>query len=452
MRRSGTVLPATLAALILLGTVITPGTVTEAVAGPVPPQAISITQSLGNSPHSTQEQVNRAQATLRNHPTGDALNHLGEAGKQLAVTTTSSPRLSEGPVAMAATDPVTWAECDANVNNHGEDGYWYKNKYNLCRTVRLTLYYREPINNVPTVVGTTAVTVQFKGTAINGQSSIVFALRMRDFADNNRTHKEWPLSIQVPCSNADTARTSTCSESSGNATIYRKTVAEWEASAGTEFTWIKNTATTAVQAEDKYKVELRGFFAAGLYKVLESPLSGPDVVSDPPALARCDSATYVYGSKCVFPNVTSVLEFKVSNKELSESAEFIRDAQNDITLTKPGHADKKVPGKLGDLPLHRLHSSYDTNNDIKAATRKVPKTCRLYFGPKYTDNNTKQCDEYPFKTTYENAARVDPRTNYDYAVRAIKKEHNEKAGRDYGAWLGADRILDGDPFFVRIVP
>lgn len=451
MRRNGTVLPAALAALIMFGTGITPGTVTEAVAGPVPPQATSITQSLGNSPYSSQEQMNRAQATLRDHATGDALNHLGEDGKQLAVTNANSPRLSEGPRAMAATDPVTWAECDANVNNHGQDGYWYKNKYNLCRTVRLTLYYRELVNNVPTLVGTTAVTVQFKGTAINGQSSIVFALRMRDFKDTDRTHKEWPLSIQVPCSNADTARTSTCSESSGNATIYRKTVAEWEASAGTEFTWIKNTATTAVP-EHKYKAELRGFFAAGLYKVLESPVTGPDVVSDPPALARCDSATYVNGSKCVFPNVTSVLEFSATDPELSESSQFIRDAQTDITLTKPGHADKKVPGVLGDLPLHRLHSSYDDKNDIKATTRKVPKTCRLYFTANYTANKTKQCDEYPFKTTYENAARVDTRTVYDYAVRAIKKEHNEKAGRTYGTWLGADRILDGDPFFVRITP
>jgi hypothetical protein len=113
---------------------------------------------------------------------------------------------------------------------------------------------------------------------------------------------------------------------------------------------------------------------------------------------------------------------------------------------------QKVPGVIGDIPLHRLHSSYDTNNDIRASRRRVPKTCRLYWGPKYTANKTKQCDEYPFATTYENSARVDATTSYDYAVRPIKKEHNETAGFPYGAWLGADRILDGDPFFVRIVP
>jgi hypothetical protein len=27
-------------------------------------------------------------------------------------------------------------------------------------------------------------------------------------------------------------------------------------------------------------------------------------------------------------------------------------------------------------------------------------------------------------------------------------EHNEAVGRIYGAWLGADHILDGDPFYV----
>jgi hypothetical protein len=41
---------------------------------------------------------------------------------------------------------------------------------------------------------------------------------------------------------------------------------------------------------------------------------------------------------------------------------------------------------------------------------------------------------------------------YDYAVRVIKKEHNGAAGNIYGQWLTTDRILDGDPFFVRIVP
>ena len=458
MRRRSTVLLAALMALVMFGTdlMLSTDTVPTAAAAspkldPIPAGATYITESLGNSPYSTEEQIRQAEAKRRDHPQGEALNHLAEDGEHLAVTESGSPRLADNPSSITAIDPVTWAECEDHINDHGEDGYWYKNKYNLCRIVRLTLHYFEQVNGVPTEVGDTELTVELKGTAVNGQSSINFDMRMLDFEDTRRTHKEWPLSIQLPCTNADPARTSDCTEQSGNTTIFRKTVLEWEALAGTEFSWTKITATTAVPP-GKYHNEMRGFFEVGLYKVLESPLTGPDVVADPPAMARCDTATYVNGSKCVFANVASVLQFRASDPTLSESAQFIRDAQTDITLTKPGAPGKKVPGVIGDRPLHRLYSGYDFNNDIKASRRRVPKTCRLYWGPKYTASRTKQCDEYPFATTYENAARIDTHTVYDYAVRAIKKEHNETAGRVYGAWLGADRILDGDPFFVRIVP
>jgi hypothetical protein len=380
MRRRSTVLLAALMALVMFGTDLVLGTGTTAPTAaaapakldPIPPGAKYITESLGNSPYSTEEQIRQAEAKRRDHPQGEALEHLGEDGTQLAVTEADSPRLADNPSSITAIDPVTWAECEEHINDHGPDGYWYKNKYNLCRIVRLTLHYYEVVEGVPTEVGTTDVTVELKGTAVDGQSSINFAMRMRDFADTNRTHKEWPLSIQLPCSNADPARTSDCFEPSGNATIYRKTVLEWQALAGTEFSWTKNTVTTAVPA-GKYHDEMRGFFEEGLYKVLESPLTGPDVVADPPAMVRCDSATYVSGSKCVFPTVSSVLQFSASDTRLSESAQFIRDAQTDITRTKPGIAGKKVPGVIGDTPLHRLYSAYDTNNDIKASRRRVPR-------------------------------------------------------------------------------
>jgi len=156
------------------------------------------------------------------------------------------------------------------------------------------------------------------------------------------------------------------------------------------------------------------------------------VSASPTAISRCDSATYVNGSKCVFPRVASVLEFSASDTAISDSSQFIRDAQTDITRTKPGTPGKRVPGIPGipgDSPLHRLYSAYDVKTDIKASRRRVPKTCRTYWGPKYTLGGTRQCDEYPFATTYENSARINTHTVFAYAVRTIKKEHNETAGR-----------------------
>jgi hypothetical protein len=397
-------------------------------------------------PHALQHLNIRRQ----DHLQGDGLNRMGEDGKHIAVTEANSPRLT-AEVTPLAIDPVSWPECQEHSYDNGDNAYWFKNKYNACRLELFTLTYRELVNGVITVVGKTTMVIELKATAVLGESTVHFDMRMRDFKHFDRTHREWLMTVQLWCTNADSSRTSTCTESSGQHTVYRKPILEWESLAGTEFSWSKNTATTANQ-DPIYRAEMRGFFAVGLSFSLESPVQPPDTSQSPVAILRCDSASYVGGSKCVFPRVASVLQFSASDSTMSESTQFIRDAQTDITLTKPGIPGKKVPGVLGDAPLHRLHSSYDTKNTIKASRRKVPKTCRLYWGQKYTLNKKRECDEYPFATTYENSAKVNTHTVYDYAVRAIKKEHNGAAGTAYGIWLTADRILDGDPFFVRVGP
>ncbi|WP_173140936.1 NucA/NucB deoxyribonuclease domain-containing protein [Kibdelosporangium persicum] len=112
-----------------------------------------------------------------------------------------------------------------------------------------------------------------------------------------------------------------------------------------------------------------------------------------------------------------------------------------------------MPGRLGHSPLHRLAPRYDINSNIPGSRRKVRRTCRHYFGAKYTSgpNNTKrECDEYPFATTYQNAAKVNEHALDSFAVRAITASHNGTAGNLYGTWLGSDHILDGDPFYVVV--
>ncbi|WIV52929.1 NucA/NucB deoxyribonuclease domain-containing protein [Amycolatopsis nalaikhensis] len=409
------------------------------------------TGGVGDSLLPPAEQTRRAVARLHDHPRGDALNHLADAGKHPVITDARSPRFADASV--QAYTPVTWEECAGHTYDNEENSYWYRDKFNFCRFEAFKVTYRELQNGTLVEVGHTNFVLGLKATAVDRQNAVSFDMRMGNFADDGKTYKEWPLSIQLSCDNADPSRTSTCTEPNGP-TVYRNSVAFWQAAAGTDFSFTKTMTTTAT-SDTTYKAEMRGFLAAGLFIVLESPIEGPETTSSPSVLMRCDSAAYVTGSKCVAPDATSVLRFSASDPTLSESAQLIRDAQTDITLTKPGIAGKRVPGVLNGAPLHRLYSAYDFNNDIKASRRRVPKTCRLYWGPKYTvdsNGNARQCDEYPFATTYENAARVKTSTVFDYAVRAIKKEHNETAGRIYGTWLGYDHILDGDPFYVEIVP
>lgn len=455
MRRSRTMLLAALLAMVTLTTNVSALAVAETPTEQLTLQtgATLGTGSIGESPLPPAEQARRAQARLHDHPSGDALNHLADAGKHPVITDARSPRLAAQ--AAAAYTPVTWEECAAHIYNDTDNTYWYRDKFNFCRIEKFTVTYRELQNGKLVELGRTIFALGIKATASDGQNTVNFDMQMGNFKDEDTTRKEWPLSIQLSCDNADPARTSTCTEPGGPA-VYRKSVAEWQAAAGTEFHFTKTMTTTAT-ADTTYKQEMRGFFAAGLLVVMESPIQGPDVSSSPSVLLRCDSASYVRGSKCVAPDATSVMRFSASDPTLSESSQFIRDAQTDITRTKPGVPGKRVPGVLGTAtPLHRLYSAYDVNNDIKASRRRVPKTCRLYWGPKYTvgpNGLARECDEYPFATTYENSARVlKTNTVLDYAVRAIDRDHNRNAGRIYGEWLGVDHILDGDPFYVEIVP
>lgn len=78
---------------------------------------------------------------------------------------------------------------------------------------------------------------------------------------------------------------------------------------------------------------------------------------------------------------------------------------------------------------------------------------RLY-GANYTqrpDGLRNDCDEYPFAATYQNANYDTVGTAATWAVKPVYLSHNRSAGSILGIWFNDDHLLDGDPFFVRIV-
>ncbi|MER5911905.1 hypothetical protein ABT124_15705 [Streptomyces sp. NPDC001982] len=81
---------------------------------------------------------------------------------------------------------------------------------------------------------------------------------------------------------------------------------------------------------------------------------------------------------------------------------------------------------------------------------------KKYFGAGYTQKNTKECDEYPFQSTYEGAARwkhdhLGERNNF--SVMPVKKAQNGAAGILLAQFYDKNRILDGpdDGFLVKII-
>jgi Deoxyribonuclease NucA/NucB len=79
----------------------------------------------------------------------------------------------------------------------------------------------------------------------------------------------------------------------------------------------------------------------------------------------------------------------------------------------------------------------------RTATATAIAACKTYFGALPTG---KSCDEYPFATTYEGAAKGDNR----YSVRYVVAAQNSLAGSRLGSFYGADRVLDNDFFWVSI--
>ncbi|WP_327686229.1 NucA/NucB deoxyribonuclease domain-containing protein [Streptomyces sp. NBC_00467] len=83
--------------------------------------------------------------------------------------------------------------------------------------------------------------------------------------------------------------------------------------------------------------------------------------------------------------------------------------------TKPYMSAKKVPGQTAKDPLHRTVDSKRIDKNRAAAVKQ----CKRYWGPNYT-NGDKECDEYPFASTYEGAAEpeYDPEvTKFNFSAK-----------------------------------
>ncbi|MFJ8364599.1 NucA/NucB deoxyribonuclease domain-containing protein [Streptomyces sp. NPDC093984] len=134
------------------------------------------------------------------------------------------------------------------------------------------------------------------------------------------------------------------------------------------------------------------------------------------------------------------VELVMSQKDpaVKESALHIYDAQNRPERTFPSWPGKTVPGAKE--PLHRL-----INKDKQKANRdRSIKECEKVWG-NYAGTDL-QCDEYPFASTKEGSTKGDNR----FSVRLIEGDDNEAGGRRLDEMYTLNRMLDGDPFYVKI--
>ncbi|MEU2334033.1 NucA/NucB deoxyribonuclease domain-containing protein [Streptomyces sp. NPDC013172] len=140
----------------------------------------------------------------------------------------------------------------------------------------------------------------------------------------------------------------------------------------------------------------------------------------------------------VFTGARVKLVMSRKDPKVKESALHIYDALKHPERTFPSFAGKTIPGEKE--PLHRLvdPTKQDENRD------KSTKECRAVWGD-YSGTGL-ECDEYPFASTKEGSTKGDNR----YSVRLISGTDNDESGKRILAMYTTNRVLDGDPFYVKI--
>ncbi|MCP9207112.1 NucA/NucB deoxyribonuclease domain-containing protein [Streptomyces sp. NEAU-Y11] len=142
-------------------------------------------------------------------------------------------------------------------------------------------------------------------------------------------------------------------------------------------------------------------------------------------------------------------------------AQHLNQAHKKPGETYPKLSTKDVPGFDADHRLHRLFHDAARKKKNRADARKV---CVEVWGADYATNDPagpRECDEYPFASTYEGAAQptTEPgaRKN-NWSAKALAKNDNSKAGTILGEFYDKNRMIDGrnsrgeevDGYIVRI--
>ncbi|TMR04388.1 hypothetical protein ETD83_08445 [Actinomadura soli] len=186
---------------------------------------------------------------------------------------------------------------------------------------------------------------------------------------------------------------------------------------------------------------------------------------------RFDSSWYNQKAKrgSIFTVVDPFLRFsRANNTGYKAVAEHLWQALDKPKETKPPFSDKQLPGKKIGNPLTRLVPNYYEDNRNKKrvdSNRYYAKAwgCNPYFPrwneaieypPEYPEGRpVQECDEYPFASTYQGAARW--KTDGDqyklmFSAEPVYWRENQKAGELLGAWYDWDRISEEQEFFIKV--
>ncbi|MFD5558150.1 NucA/NucB deoxyribonuclease domain-containing protein [Streptomyces sp. NPDC127068] len=156
---------------------------------------------------------------------------------------------------------------------------------------------------------------------------------------------------------------------------------------------------------------------------------------------RYDYAGHVAGKHrgTVFTEARVELVLNQNDPLVDESALHIYDALNRPERTFPSWPGKTIPGLT--TPLHRMIDEVKKKDNREKSIKECKKVWGNYEGSRL------ECDEYPFATTHEGSTSGGER----FSVRLISGMDNRKSGNALNLTYTNNRVLDKDPFYVKII-
>ncbi|MFI9781265.1 DNRLRE domain-containing protein [Streptomyces sp. NPDC051956] len=179
---------------------------------------------------------------------------------------------------------------------------------------------------------------------------------------------------------------------------------------------------------------------------------------------RFDSAAYNPWANVgsVFPDATPSFRYDKSDTSrvvpdaytgVEAVARHIDEARKDPDSSFPKKTGKNLPGESPLHPLHRITESAGATSKARYDENEKVRKLDCNENTPGAPAAGKDCDEYPFRSSAEGAARYKYEGDEfkdDFSVRYINREENQEAGRRLGAWYHSDRILDWEAFTVTI--
>ncbi|MGW7412349.1 NucA/NucB deoxyribonuclease domain-containing protein [Streptomyces sp. NPDC054863] len=432
---------AALAISVLPAAAVPPPTPAPSIAG-----KIEVPRALGGDAWHPSD--SRRSATAEGRATVP-LKELAEARRKAVLTSagtaTPAPAKDSRSMAPGDYDYFTREQCRKYTpGGLNESRTRIKNHFAFCQVAKLT--YSFFLNNDPTQkrIGAYTFRLTVIGRGQRNAPQMEFDATLDKWKGYGRVDPNAPLTMALNCLNAGAA---TCAAPIGSRT---DSITNWRVqdshSARFDTSLSPHDGNLVFYPQDRVNHHQ-------LQVALTGGPEGGTVTYEQPF--RCDAASYLYGTGgCIFHTVEAVLHYSTSDKRVKGVAKHIKLAQNHPDRVYPRWGEGVVipGGKKSGKPLTRLvpgvdveaRRYYDANN---ADAQFI---CR-WNDPDFSDP-TKQCDEYPFRSTWEGANYVNlhPSEIWRFSARMVDGTQNGNAGSDLAVWYGQDRILAKDAFWVQI--